>query len=207
MLLEIAERLSPEVRPLAWLVGQWRGRGELSYPGIDRTSFIQDLVIDDDGGPYLRATTTIYLTPDVKDVDPTARHIVSDDEPRGQLWSTETAYWRVPPQDRKDSDPLELEVLVADPSGHLSVYVGQAQGGRVDLASDLIARTETAAAVSAGRRLFGQVDGDLMWVWEMAALGQELQPYVSARLSRVDAPESEPSAEDGVVDTEPDAAP
>lgn len=207
MLLEIAERLSPEVRPLAWLVGQWRGRGELSYPGIDRTSFIQDLVVDDDGGPYLRATTTIHLTPDVRDVDPASPIAVSDDEPRGQLWSTETAYWRVPPQERADGDPLELEVLVADPAGHLSVYVGQAQSGRVDLASDLVARTQTAAVVTAGRRLFGQVDGDLMWVWEMAALGQELQPYISARLSRIEVEDSQSAADDGVVDTAPDAAP
>ena len=49
-----------------------------------------------------------------------------------------------------------------------------------------MARTATAAEVTASNRLYGLVEGDLMWVWELAAFGHPLQSYASARLSRLD---------------------
>nr|WP_255371940.1 FABP family protein [Cellulosimicrobium sp. CUA-896] len=102
------------------------------------------------------------------------------------VWSTETGYWRVS-TDRPeglDDDRHPLEVLLADPAGRVSVYLGAVGNGRVDLASDLIARTGTAAEISASKRLFGLVEGQLLWVWELAAFGEPLQSYASAKLSR-----------------------
>ena len=52
------EGLAPEVYPLAWLVGTWRGEGVVDYPGIDEATFTQEIVIDHDGGPYLSYTST-----------------------------------------------------------------------------------------------------------------------------------------------------
>ncbi|WP_369824563.1 FABP family protein [Cellulosimicrobium sp. CUA-896] len=83
-----------------------------------------------------------------------------------------------------DDDRHPLEVLLADPAGRVSVYLGAVGNGRVDLASDLIARTGTAAEISASKRLFGLVEGQLLWVWELAAFGEPLQSYASAKLSR-----------------------
>ena len=48
------------------------------------------------------------------------------------------------------------------------------------------ARTATGADVTAGRRLYGLVNGELMWAHDLAAFGQPLQSYASARLSRVE---------------------
>jgi hypothetical protein len=78
-----------------------------------------------------------------------------------------------------------VELLLADPSGHVAVYVGATGNGRIDLVSDVIARTATGAEVSAGKRLYGLVNGELMWAHDLAAFGHELQSYASARLSRV----------------------
>ena len=75
---------------------------------------------------------------------------------------------------------------MTDPAGRLTMYLGAVGNGRIDLASDLIARTPTAAEVSASNRLYGLVEGHLMWVWEIAAFGHPLQSYVSANLSRVE---------------------
>ena len=46
-------------------------------------------------------------------------------------------------------------------------------------------RTETAKEYNAGHRLYGLVDGDLMWAFDMAAMGQPLQPHLWGRLKRV----------------------
>jgi hypothetical protein len=58
-------------------------------------------------------------------------------------------------------------------------------GTRVEMATDVVARTATAKEVTAGRRLYGLVGEDLAWAYDMAAMGQELQPHISAQLKRV----------------------
>ena len=81
--------------------------------------------------------------------------------------------------------PREIEVLIADPAGAVSVYIGQIEGPRITIATDLMAHTPSGAEMNAGRRLYGLVDSDLLWAWDLAAFGQPLQSYMSARLKRV----------------------
>ena len=45
-------------------------------------------------------------------------------------------------------------------------------------------RTETAKEVTAGHRLYGLVEGDLWFAYDMAAQGQELQPHLWGKLVR-----------------------
>ncbi len=182
MAFVLPEGLAPEVYPLAWLVGTWRGEGVVAYPGIEEAAFTQELVVASDGGPYLAYSSAIRLVavPD----DPSA--LESDEPVAAPAWATETGYWRVPPE-RPDDVPEghhPVELLVADPSGHVAVYVGTVGNGRIDLVSDLVARTATGAEVTAGRRLYGLVNGELMWANDLAAFGRPLQSFASARLTR-----------------------
>jgi hypothetical protein len=206
MTFTFPDGLSPEVYALAWLVGRWRGEGVIEYPGIGKKTFVQDLVFDHDGGPYLRFESTLRVLDDaVPDKlpdpgewpapvpDPTEPESVdpapaesADVAAAGTVWSTETGYWRVS-SDRPDGledDRHALEVLVADASGRITVYVGAAGNGRIDLASDAIARTSTASEVRASKRLYGLVQGRLLWVEELAAFGEPLRSYASAELDR-----------------------
>ena len=172
MSFTLPDDLAPEVYPLAWLVGRWHGRGVVVYPGIPETPVVQDVVVGHDGGPYLTWTSTLR---------------VADDGAAGRVWSTESGYWCVPADRPADVPPerFGVELLLVDPAGHLSLYVGQTGNGRIDLVSDLVTRTPDAAPLAAGTRLYGLVEGDLMWTWDIAAFGQPLQSYASARLSRV----------------------
>lgn len=210
MTFTFPDGLSPEVYPLAWLVGRWRGEGVIEYPGIGKKSFVQDLVFDHDGGPYLRFESTLRVLEDavpdelpgdgewpapVPDpaetgvsaaADAAEAPAAPDVAATGTVWSTETGYWRVS-TDRPDGleeDKQALEVLVADASGRITVYVGAAGNGRIDLASDAIARTSTASEVRASKRLYGLVQGRLLWVEELAAFGEPLRSYASAELDR-----------------------
>ncbi|BDZ42564.1 hypothetical protein GCM10025865_18630 [Paraoerskovia sediminicola] len=85
-----------------------------------------------------------------------------------------------------EDDRFRLEVVLADAAGRVSVLVGAVGRGRIDLSSDLVARTATASEVSASQRMFGLVEGDLLWVEEVAAFGEPLQSYASARLTRLE---------------------
>ncbi|GAA3815769.1 FABP family protein [Cellulomonas soli] len=203
MAFVLPEGLAPEVYPLAWLVGRWSGPGVVGYPGIDETAFVQEVVVDHDGGPYLSYTSTIRLVVAPDDAaalvdEPGAAPVDGDDaevdaapgpaEEHAPVWSTESGYWRVPPErpDGLSDDQHPVELLLADPSGHVAIYVGAVGNGRIDLVSDLIARTATGAEVSAATRLYGLVQGELMWAHDMAAFGNPMQSYASARLARVE---------------------
>lgn len=190
MAFTLPEGLAPEVYPLAWLVGRWHGEGVVGYPGIEETAFTQDVVVDHDGGPYLSYVSTIRLVVVPDDASALADGTAEPDEDgdeAGPVWSTERGYWRVPPErpDGLGSELFPVELLLADPSGHVAVYVGATGNGRIDLVSDVIARTATGAEVTAGKRLYGLVQGELMWAHDLAAFGESMQSYASARLSRV----------------------
>ncbi|MFC4556246.1 FABP family protein [Georgenia faecalis] len=198
MTFRIPEGLAPELYPLAWLVGSWRGYGVLAYPNVPEQPFVQEMSFDHDGGPYLRCTSTLWMV-DVEHSESVPQEMPGSEGAdllaKAHVWSSESAYWRPVPkrgtgaEDAADgTTPTELEVLVADPSGHLSVYLGTVRGPRIELATDAVVRTATAAEVSAASRMYGLVHGELMWAEDLAAFGHELQPYASGRLSRQEAP-------------------
>jgi hypothetical protein len=68
----------------------------------------------------------------------------------------------------------------------VEIYHGQAEIGtpRLEMKTDAVVRTETAKEYNAGHRMYGMVDGDLLWAYDMAAVGQELQPHLWGRLVR-----------------------
>jgi hypothetical protein len=53
------------------------------------------------------------------------------------------------------------------------------------MATDAVVRTSTAKEVRGAQRLYGIVDGALLYAIDLAAMGQPLQPHLSARLERV----------------------
>ena len=184
------EGLAPEVYPLAWLVGRWTGGGVIKYEGIAETPFRQELVFDHDGGPYLRFESTLRVQSAAAADGETTGDTdgAGDEDAFDTVWSTETGYWRVS-SDRPDDLPEgkhALEVLVTDASGRLSLFLGLVGDGRVDLATDFVARTSTAAEVTAAKRLYGNVEGRLLWLEELAAFGHPMGSYASGELDRAD---------------------
>jgi hypothetical protein len=170
----LPDGLAPEVYPLAWLVGEWRGAGVVEYPGIPRFDFEQRIVFDHDGGPYLRYTSVISTR--------------GERSEEGAVWASETGFWRVPPEAPDDPALAEgqrpVEALLADAAGVLSLYVGEVGNGRIDLATDVMAHTPSGADMAGATRMYGLVDGDLLWAWDLAAFGHSLRSYASARLVR-----------------------
>ena len=79
----------------------------------------------------------------------------------------------------------EIEALITTPTGIMEMHIGKIDGTRVEMATDLVLRTPTAKEVTAGHRLYGIVEGALLYAQDMAAVGQPLSPHLSARLIRV----------------------
>lgn len=195
MTFSFPEGLAPEVYPLAWLVGSWRGPGFLAYPDIPKRPIVTEVTFDHDGGPYLSYQATVWLLEGK--LGSIEQRVELDSLKNGQLWASESGYWRVSPKPPDDASALteqpappgavasDVEVLLADPSGYVSVFLGRAQGPRIELATDVVARTDLGAEVSAATRIYGLVQSELFWAWDVAAFGKELQSYASGRMQRL----------------------
>jgi len=67
------------------------------------------------------------------------------------------------------------------------VYLGEVTGTKIEMATDIVARTSSAKEVTAGHRLYALVGEDLAYAFDLAAVGQPLQPHLSAQLKRAGA--------------------
>jgi hypothetical protein len=157
--------IHPALEHIGWLVGTWWGFGVGGYPTIDSFRYEQELRFAHDGRPFLQYSSRTWL--------------VDDDGNRVRPSASEVGWWR------PGATARDLEVLLAHHSGVVEVYVGEVAFSKIELASDVVARTNTAKDVTALKRLYGKVENDLAYAIDMAAEGQPLQSHLSARLRRV----------------------
>jgi hypothetical protein len=76
--------------------------------------------------------------------------------------------------------------VLAHPTGIVEVYVGEVRApNQWELRTDVVTRTSTAKEVTANHRLYGLVEGALLYAVDMAAVGHTLSPHLAARLERV----------------------
>lgn len=176
MAIEIPSDLHPNCIPLAFLLGTWAGAGVGGYPTIESFNFGQEV--------------TFSYTPEKSFLRYESRSWLLDSEGNQvRPLDQETGYWR--PQPRTEENGTAgttrtlLEVLLAHPTGISEIWTGEADGAKVELRTDVVARTESAKEVTAGHRLYGLVKGDLLWAYDMAAMGQPLQSHLSAQLKPV----------------------
>jgi hypothetical protein len=166
--VEIPADLSPACVPLAWLLGTWEGAGVGDYPTIEAFRFGQEIAFGYvPGKPYLTYTSATWR--------------LSEDGEIGPPLARETGFWRPQPDGG-------VEVLLAHPTGIIEIYLGIVGPAKAELATRGVLTTETAKDYRSATRLYGLVHGRLMWVMDMAAMGHELQPHVSAELIRVGGP-------------------
>jgi THAP4-like, heme-binding beta-barrel domain len=198
-MFDLDASLPAEIAPLSWLLGIWEGAGVVHYTvgsEVREHEFGQRVSFSQDGLPYLNYTSQTWLL----------------DEALTPL-ATESGYWRL---SRKlgDGDPgpamlpgigerpfqtadavetlrnevggFDIEVSLIHPGGVHELYLGRVKGPRIDLATDAVMRSATAKEYAAATRMYGLVDGALLWAWDIAALGQDLRTHSSGRLERVE---------------------
>lgn len=200
-MLDLPTDLPADIVPLSWLLGVWEGTGVIDYTVGDTAysgEFAHRVSFSHDGGDYVNYAAHAWL--------------LGAEGQRSPLVA-ETGYWRLArPATSADPGPallpgvgsratrtvddveslrtdeggFEIEVALVHSDGISELYLGQARGPRIDIATDAIVRPATAKDYAAATRMYGYVDGHLLWAWDVAALGGELTSHASARLARVD---------------------
>ncbi|MCU1693570.1 MAG: hypothetical protein JWM64_2661 [Frankiales bacterium] len=171
---QVSPGLHPALEHLAFLVATWKGVGVVGYPTIEGSNYEQELVFAHDGRPFLSYSSRTWL--------------IDDAGTRVRPAASEVGWWR------PGATAYDVEVLLAHHTGVVEVYVGNVAFTRIELVTDVLARTETAKEVTAMKRLYGLVEPstpggprDLAYAVDMAAVGQPLQSHLSARLAKVTA--------------------
>ena len=195
-MLVVPEGLPLELTPFAFLVGNWSGSGVISY-------------VHDSSKEDQEFTQSVEFSYDNQSVlGYVAKSTLSDGTPL----PTEVGFWRLEKSpEASDHGPglltgvgvksittheqletlrnkdggFDIEASILHPSGISELYVGQIKGARVDLATDAVLRSSSAKEYTAATRMFGLVEGALLWVWDIAALGNPMVSHASARLERV----------------------
>ncbi|WP_028184920.1 FABP family protein [Salinispora pacifica] len=168
--LRTGPKLHPALDGLLPYIGVWRGRGRGGYPTIEDFDYAQEIRISHDGRPFLCYESRAWLLDEQS----------SPVRPAGR----EMGWWR-PVLDGSGRATNEWEALMSTPTGVMELHLGKRTGTQLEFATDAVVRTPTAKEVTAGHRLFGIVEGALLYAQEMAAVGHGLTPHLSARLIRV----------------------
>jgi len=163
--------LHPALLGLLPFVGLWRGRGKGGFPADSDYDFAQEIRISHDGRPFLKFESRSWL--------------LDEDSKAVGEWAAELGWWRpVLNADGRATD--EMEATIITPEGVAELYLGKTVGPtRLEIEADAIAYTPSGLHVTAGHRLFGIVDGALLYAHELAVDDSGLQPHMSARLLRI----------------------
>ena len=200
-MLDLPTDIAADLAPLSWLIGVWEGTGVLDYTAGDTRfsgEFTHRVSFRHDGGDHLTYSADAWTT--------------GADGGRVPLVA-EVGFWRLerpavatdagpallPPRapgPARTADDVEklrnaeggfdIQAQIVHSDGVGELYLGQIKGPRIDLATDAVVRTAGARDYAAATRMYGLVEGDLLWAWDIAALAHDLRSHASARLKRAE---------------------
>ncbi|MEW6477287.1 MAG: FABP family protein [Actinomycetota bacterium] len=152
----------PEVEPIAFLVGTWRGEGHGAYPTIAAFDYGEEVRFGAvPGKPFLTYQQRTWALDDQRPLH------------------AETGYWRPKPGGR-------LEVVLAHPTGIAEIEEGTVEGSVIDLTATSIGLAATAKEVKGLTRRFELLGTDILrYAVQLEAAGQPLQGHLTAELRRV----------------------
>ena len=197
MAIEIPTDLTPELVPLSWLIGSWEGTGRLGEGEADDEHFRQRVSFTQHGLPFLEYRSETWIT----------------DEQGNTLrpLTVETGFWSLErpmveadlgpgmvPGDvvpalrsaqdveelRSDEGGFRIQVNIAHPGAISELYYGVIKGPQIHLATDLVMRGTNAKDYASATRIYGLVNGDLFWRWDVSTGGNDLKAHASAALKK-----------------------
>jgi hypothetical protein len=168
---KLPSELPPEIVRISWLLGHWEGVGQGQYPNSSNFSFIQQLEFNNDGRPFIDYESKSWE--------------LNADGTAGNPLHSEKGFW-------KPGEGTSVEVSISHVTGISEIWTGlnevltieeaKITSARARIATQWVGRVPSAKPVDAGDRLYGLMNGELMWTYDMAAVGQEMQNHLWARL-------------------------
>jgi len=188
-MIEIPSGLHKDVVSLAFLLGTWEGAGVYAaLPGQgngeqgpdseqasapEQYNFGQEIVFRHDGRPFIEFRSRSW--------------VLDAEGNKVRPLESESGFWRVTANQHGATGAREIQFSSVRDDGTVEIWYGELADAKpqIELATDAVARIEGAAPYSGGKRLYGLVNGELMWVGEASAPEVPLRPYMSGQLKKV----------------------
>ena len=199
----LPENLPLELTPLAFVVGTWEGTGVISYAHRrDQNDlpieyqFSQRVEFFHNGENYLTYQSTAKLLDGTETILPSelgywkiARPAEPADHGPGLLPGVGQKSIQTPDdleRLRNAHGGFDVEASIIHPSGISEHYIGYVKKAQIELVTAAgSSRPANSKEYAGGKRIYGLVEGALLWAWDIAALGNPLVSHASARLERV----------------------
>jgi hypothetical protein len=155
--------LHPNVEPLAFLLGTWRGEGRGEYPTIQPFGYGEEVRFWHVGKPFLAYSQRTWALDD------------------GRPLHGEMGYWRPQPDGR-------LEITMSHPTGITELAEGTWSASVADVAATALGIAATAKEVTGVERSFrfDASNGLLAYDLRMAAVGITMTHHLHAELRRAE---------------------
>jgi len=153
--------MSPALKPVAFLLGTWRGEGQGEYPTIKPFHYREEIRFAHNGKAFL-----IYSQQ-------------TEAVESGQPMHAETGYLRVVGDER-------VEFVIAQPIGFAEISVGRISGTRIDVESSTVGRTPTAKPVTSISRSLWLEGETLHYETRMGMEGVPMVRHLTASFRRID---------------------
>jgi THAP4-like, heme-binding beta-barrel domain len=152
--------LHPDVEPLAFLLGTWKGEGDGWWPTTEPFRYGEEMTFEHVGDPFLMYAQRSWLVAD------------------GSPLHFERGFFR-------PAGPGRLEIVLAHPLGIVEVAEGTVSGTVVDSASTSVTFTTTGSPVTELRRRMEATGDVLTYRLDMAMRDVQLTRHLLAELTRV----------------------
>jgi hypothetical protein len=170
----LPSELPQAVVKISWLLGNWEGSGQISYPGEESFSFVQQARFELDGSCNIKFTSSFWK---LEENNSTAHKI-----------NSEVGFWSL----TKDE---KVEVALSQASGVSEIWTGFVEvleivdakitSARARIVSDLSAAAPSAMGIKQGDRLYALMNNELLWTYDKSTLNNPLENYLWARLSPI----------------------
>jgi hypothetical protein len=197
MPIDIPTHLTPELVPLSWLLGTWKGDGRLGQGLAEDEHIRMEVTFSQDGLPFVRYEAQSWI------IDADGREL--------RPLTRESGFWSLVRQQteadvgpgmrpaeivpalksadeveelRNETGGFDITATIVHPGGIAELYYGTIKGAVIELATDIVMRGQQSKEYTAATRLYGLVNGSLFFRWDVQE-GGELKAHASAALAKV----------------------
>jgi len=170
----LPSELPEEIVKISWLLGNWEGNGQISYPNEADTNFVQQIRFEIEGSCSIKFSSSFWKLED-------------DLSAKDKIYS-EVGFWSL------NSDQ-KVEVALSQASGVSEIWTGITEvlqivdakiiSARARIVTDLSAAAPSAQGIKQGDRLYALMNDELLWTYDKSTINNPLQNYLWARLTPI----------------------
>lgn len=170
----LPSELPADILKLSWLLGNWEGSGQISYPGDADINFVQQIRFENDGSEVIKFVSTIWRLNSEFLAD---KKILS-----------EVGFWKLNSEENVEvalSQSTQISEIWTGVVEVLNIVDAQITSARARIVTDLSAAAPSSEGIVKGDRLYALMNGELLWTYDKSTKDVPMRNYLWARLSPI----------------------